>query len=59
MSHKPDPQNSNGRHLLPKQLEGLAEVSRDPTDDAHGTYYGERSIEQLLRYGLIILDKPP
>ncbi|MDE0525794.1 MAG: RNA-guided pseudouridylation complex pseudouridine synthase subunit Cbf5 [Thaumarchaeota archaeon] len=59
MSRKPVQQDSNGRHRLPKQLDGLVEISKDPTDDAHGTYYGERSIEQLLRYGLIILDKPP
>ena len=59
MSHKPAPQNDSRRHRLPKQLGGLAEISSDPTDDSHGTYYGERSIEQLLRYGLIILDKPP
>lgn len=59
MSHKPAPQNDSRRHRLPKQLDGLAEISRDPTDDSHGTYYGERSIEQLLKYGLVILDKPP
>ncbi|MGD2107737.1 MAG: RNA-guided pseudouridylation complex pseudouridine synthase subunit Cbf5, partial [Nitrosopumilaceae archaeon] len=29
------------------------------TDNAYGTYYDKRSIEQLLQYGLIILDKPP
>ena len=42
-----------------KQLENLVEIDQDFTDDAYGTYYDKRTIEQLLRYGLIILDKPP
>lgn len=42
-----------------KQLENLIEVDQDFTDDAYGTYYDKRSIEQLLNYGIIILDKPP
>ena len=42
-----------------KQLENLVEVDQDLTDDAYGTYYDKRTIEQLLNYGLIILDKPP
>lgn len=42
-----------------KQLENLVEIDQDITDDAYGTYYDKRSIEQLLQYGLIILDKPP
>ena len=42
-----------------KQLENLIEIDQDFTDDAYGTYYDKRSIEQLLNYGLIILDKPP
>ncbi len=42
-----------------KQLENLVEIDQDLTDDAYGTYYDKRSIEQLLNYGLIILDKPP
>ena len=42
-----------------KQLEGLVEVDQDITDDAYGTYYDKRSIEQLLNYGIILLDKPP
>ena len=42
-----------------KQLENLLEIDQDITDDAYGTYYDKRSIEQLLQYGLIILDKPP
>ncbi len=42
-----------------KQLENLIEIDQDLTDDAFGTYYDKRTIEQLLNYGLIILDKPP
>lgn len=42
-----------------KQLENLVEIDQDITDDAFGIYYNKRSIEQLLDYGLIILDKPP
>ena len=42
-----------------KQLENLVEIDQDITDDAYGTYYDKRTIEQLLNYGLIILDKPP
>ncbi|MFQ5440829.1 MAG: RNA-guided pseudouridylation complex pseudouridine synthase subunit Cbf5 [Nitrosopumilaceae archaeon] len=42
-----------------KQLENLIEIDQDITDDSFGTYYNKRKIEQLLNYGLIILDKPP
>ena len=42
-----------------KQLENLVEIDQDFTDDAYGTYYDKRSIEQLLNYGIILLDKPP
>ncbi|NND86330.1 MAG: RNA-guided pseudouridylation complex pseudouridine synthase subunit Cbf5 [Nitrosopumilus sp.] len=42
-----------------KQLENLIEIDQDITDDAYGTYFDKRSIEQLLNYGIIILDKPP
>jgi len=42
-----------------KQLENLIEIDQDITDDSYGTYYDKRTIEQLLNYGLIILDKPP
>jgi len=45
--------------LTLKQLENLIEIDQDLTDDAYGTYYDKRTIEQLLNYGLIILDKPP
>ena len=42
-----------------QQLENLVEIDQDITDNAYGTKYNERTIEQLLQYGLIILDKPP
>jgi H/ACA ribonucleoprotein complex subunit 4 len=42
-----------------KQLENLIEIDQDITDNSYGTFYDKRSIEQLLDYGLIILDKPP
>ena len=42
-----------------RQLENLLEIDQDITDDAYGTYYDKRTIEQLLKYGLILLDKPP
>jgi H/ACA ribonucleoprotein complex subunit 4 len=41
-----------------KQLENLRVIDQDFTDDAHGTYFDKRSIEQLLDYGFILLDKP-
>lgn len=42
-----------------RQLENLTKIDQDVTDDKYGTYYDKRTIEQLLNYGLIILDKPP
>ena len=42
-----------------KQLENLITIDQDITDDNYGTYYNKRSVEQLLNYGLILLDKPP
>jgi len=42
-----------------KQLENLIEIDQDITDNAFGTYYDKRSLEQLLNYGIILLDKPP
>ena len=41
-----------------KQLQNLRVIDQDITNDAHGTYYDQRSIEQLLNYGFILLDKP-
>ncbi|RNJ77784.1 MAG: RNA-guided pseudouridylation complex pseudouridine synthase subunit Cbf5 [Nitrosopumilus sp. H8] len=37
----------------------LAEIDQDITDPSYGTPPEKRSIEQLLDYGLILLDKPP
>ena len=42
-----------------KQLENLTVIDQDITDKDYGTYYDKRSYEQLLQYGLILLDKPP
>ena len=42
-----------------KQLEHLTVIDQDITNEEFGTYYDKRNVEQLLNYGLIILDKPP
>ncbi len=42
-----------------KQLENLTVLDQDITNDKYGTYYDKRSFEELLKYGLILLDKPP
>jgi len=42
-----------------KQLENLIVIDQDITNEEFGTYYDKRNVEQLLNYGLIILDKPP
>ncbi len=42
-----------------KQLQNLITIDHDVTDDAYGSHYNRRSMEDLLRYGIIILDKPP
>ena len=42
-----------------KQLQNLTEIDQDITDDNYGTYYNKRSLDQLLKYGFILLDKPP
>ncbi|MDE1765926.1 MAG: RNA-guided pseudouridylation complex pseudouridine synthase subunit Cbf5 [Thaumarchaeota archaeon] len=41
-----------------KQLENLRVIDQDIPNDSYGTYYDKRSIEQLLDYGFILLDKP-
>ena len=41
------------------QLQNLTEIDQDITNDKFGTYYDKRSVEQLLNYGFILLDKPP
>jgi len=45
--------------LTLKQLQNLTEIDQDITDDNYGTYYDKRSLDQLLKYGFILLDKPP
>ena len=42
-----------------KQLEHLVTIDEDITNPEFGVYYDKRSIEQLLEYGLILIDKPP
>ncbi len=44
--------------MLP-QLESLRILDEDVTDESQGTRYDARSIEQAMRYGLVLLDKPP
>lgn len=44
---------------MPDPLEGLAELDQDVTDPAAGTHPAERTVEQMMRYGMILLDKPP
>ncbi len=41
-----------------KQLKDLKVIDQDITNDDYGTYYDKRSMEQLLDYGFILLDKP-
>lgn len=41
-----------------KQLQNLRVIDQDITNDAYGTYFDKRSVEQLLNYGFILLDKP-
>ena len=42
-----------------KQLENLVKIDEDVTNPEDGTYYNKRPIEQLLEYGLVLVDKPP
>ena len=41
-----------------KQLQNLKVIDQDITNEEYGTYYDKRTVEQLLNYGLVILDKP-
>jgi H/ACA ribonucleoprotein complex subunit 4 len=45
--------------LTLKQLQNLTIIDQDVTNEKFGTYYDKRSLDQLLRYGFILLDKPP
>ena len=37
----------------------MISIDDDTTDENYGTYFDKRSVEQLLNFGLILLDKPP
>jgi H/ACA ribonucleoprotein complex subunit 4 len=41
------------------QLENLVKINEDITNPEYGVYYDKRSVENLLEYGLILVDKPP
>tara|TARA_B100001750_G_scaffold233625_1_gene234051 strand:+ start:669 stop:1667 length:999 start_codon:yes stop_codon:yes gene_type:complete len=41
------------------QLENLIKINEDITNPEYGVYYNKRSIQSLLDYGLILIDKPP
>ena len=43
--------------MLP-QLENLIKIDDDITNDNYGHYPDKRSIESLLYYGLVLVDKP-
>jgi len=45
--------------LTLKQLENLTIIDQDITNEEYGTFYDKRSLDQLLKYGLILLNKPP
>ncbi len=44
--------------MMLKQLQNLRIVDQDVTNDQYGTYCDKRTVEQLLNYGFILLDKP-
>jgi len=44
--------------MLLKQLQNLRVIDQDVTNDSYGTYCEKRTVEQLLNYGFILLDKP-
>lgn len=45
--------------MILKQLQNLTIIDQDVTNEKFGTYYDKRSLDQLLKYGFILLDKPP
>jgi len=45
--------------LTLKQLENLITIDQDITNPEFGVNYDQRTTEQLLEYGLILIDKPP
>ena len=44
--------------MVLKQLQNLRVIDQDVTNDSFGVYCEKRSVEQLLNYGFILLDKP-
>lgn len=44
--------------MVLKQLQNLRVIDQDVTNDSYGTYCEKRTVEQLLNYGFILLDKP-
>ena len=42
-----------------KQLENLVKIDEDVTNPEYGIFYDKRTVEQLLEYGLVLVDKPP
>jgi len=44
--------------MVLKQLQNLRVVDQDITNDSYGTYCEKRTVQQLLDYGFILLDKP-
>ncbi len=45
--------------MILKQLQNLTIIDQDVTNDKYGTYFDKRNLDQLLKYGFILLDKPP
>jgi len=45
--------------LTLKQLENLVKINEDITNPEYGVFFDKRPIENLLEYGLILIDKPP
>ena len=44
--------------MVLKQLQNLRVIDQDITNDSFGTYCEKRTVQQLLDYGFILLDKP-
>ncbi len=44
--------------MVLKQLQNLRVIDQDITNESYGTYCEKRTVEQLLNYGFILLDKP-
>ena len=44
--------------MILKQLENLTVIDQDLTNESYGNKFDERSVEQLLNYGFILVDKP-